>query len=203
MTSDHPRNTGPMRSSRRCGAKTRLGKPCNSPAVAGKFRCRMHGGAKGSGGGERTSQSPHDQPTSPKRRTATKLALRKPEVPEEAHPKYIFISDSIIISVPFKALIEGVDGLDILVVKCTEVAQKILELGLLVRGGVSVGNVWHDDTNIFGTGYIDAYETEKKAKHPRIVLSGAASAHWRQDGRFAPDLCLPDDGVDIIDILSR
>jgi uncharacterized protein YjcR len=49
MTSDHPRNTGPMRSSRRCGAKTRSGKPCNSPAVAGKFRCRMHGGAKGSG----------------------------------------------------------------------------------------------------------------------------------------------------------
>ena len=46
---NHPRNTGPMRSSRRCGAKTRSGKPCMAPAVSGKKRCRMHGGAPGSG----------------------------------------------------------------------------------------------------------------------------------------------------------
>ena len=45
----HPRNTGPMLSSRRCGAKTRSGRPCMSPAVQGKKRCRMHGGAPGSG----------------------------------------------------------------------------------------------------------------------------------------------------------
>jgi hypothetical protein len=49
MTGDHPRNTGPMLSSHRCGAKTRSGKPCMSPAVSGKKRCRMHGGAPGSG----------------------------------------------------------------------------------------------------------------------------------------------------------
>jgi hypothetical protein len=49
MISDHPRNTGPMLSSQRCGAKTRLGRPCRSPAVYGKKRCRMHGGAPGSG----------------------------------------------------------------------------------------------------------------------------------------------------------
>jgi glucans biosynthesis protein len=49
MAGDHPRNTGPMLDSRRCGAKSRSGKPCRSPAVAGKKRCRMHGGAAGSG----------------------------------------------------------------------------------------------------------------------------------------------------------
>jgi hypothetical protein len=49
MTGHHRRNTGPMRSSPRCGAKTRAGKPCASPAVTGKRRCRMHGGAPGSG----------------------------------------------------------------------------------------------------------------------------------------------------------
>jgi hypothetical protein len=49
MTGDYPRNTGPMLSSPRCGAKTRSGKPCMSPAVHGKKRCRMHGGAPGSG----------------------------------------------------------------------------------------------------------------------------------------------------------
>lgn len=45
----HPRNTGPMTASPRCGAKTRKGTPCRSPAFRGKKRCRMHGGAKGSG----------------------------------------------------------------------------------------------------------------------------------------------------------
>jgi uncharacterized protein YjcR len=49
MTGDHLRNTGPMLSSPRCGAKTRSGKPCMSPTVHGKKRCRMHGGAPGSG----------------------------------------------------------------------------------------------------------------------------------------------------------
>jgi hypothetical protein len=35
---------------RRCGAKTRAGHPCRQAAVRGRPRCRMHGGAKGSGG---------------------------------------------------------------------------------------------------------------------------------------------------------
>lgn len=32
-----------------CGAKTRSGNPCKTAPVSGKKRCRMHGGAKGSG----------------------------------------------------------------------------------------------------------------------------------------------------------
>jgi hypothetical protein len=47
--SDHISNTGPMLASRRCGAKTRCGGACRSPAVSGRKRCRMHGGAHGSG----------------------------------------------------------------------------------------------------------------------------------------------------------
>jgi uncharacterized protein YjcR len=47
--SHHLRNTAPMLASPRCGAKTRWGGACRSPAVHGKQRCRMHGGAKGSG----------------------------------------------------------------------------------------------------------------------------------------------------------
>jgi hypothetical protein len=47
--SDHARHTGPMQASLRCGAKTRSGGACRAPAVRGKRRCRMHGGAPGSG----------------------------------------------------------------------------------------------------------------------------------------------------------
>ena len=45
----HARNTGAMLASPRCGAKIRSGGLCRSPAVRGKRRCRMHGGAPGSG----------------------------------------------------------------------------------------------------------------------------------------------------------
>jgi uncharacterized protein YjcR len=47
--SHHLRNTRAMLASPRCGAKTRCGGACRSPAVRGKKRCRMHGGAQGSG----------------------------------------------------------------------------------------------------------------------------------------------------------
>ena len=39
----------PMNQAPRCHARTRRGTLCQSPAVTGRKRCRMHGGAKGSG----------------------------------------------------------------------------------------------------------------------------------------------------------
>jgi glucans biosynthesis protein len=52
------RNTRAMAASPRCGARTRGGLACRAPAVRGKLRCRMHGGALGSGapGGNRNAR---------------------------------------------------------------------------------------------------------------------------------------------------
>lgn len=47
--SDSIEQTGAMLASPRCGAKTRSGGACRAPAVSGRKRCRMHGGAPGSG----------------------------------------------------------------------------------------------------------------------------------------------------------
>src|SRR5262245_33127238 len=49
---------------RQCGARTKSGKPCRSPATK-KGRCRLHGGASGSGGppGERNGQYRHGERT--------------------------------------------------------------------------------------------------------------------------------------------
>ena len=44
----HP-DPSPMNRSPRCGARTRRGSPCRSPAVKGRIRCQMHGGTTGSG----------------------------------------------------------------------------------------------------------------------------------------------------------
>ena len=95
----------------------------------------------------------------------------------------------------------NVDGLDVVVIKCIEIAQKLLEMGFLVRGGISVGSVWHTDTNIFGSGYIDAYKTEQKARHPRIALSPKASEAWKAGYRIVPDLCLADADCECVDVL--
>jgi hypothetical protein len=47
--SGHAGKTGPMLASPRCGAKIRPGGSCRSPAVRGKRRCRLHGGAPETG----------------------------------------------------------------------------------------------------------------------------------------------------------
>ena len=51
----------PLRLAPRCLAKTRAGTPCKKAAATGKKRCRMHGGAKGSGAprGERNGSYRH------------------------------------------------------------------------------------------------------------------------------------------------
>jgi hypothetical protein len=50
-----------LRKAPRCGARTRSGEPCRAPAVRGRKRCRMHGGAEGSGApkGERNGNYKH------------------------------------------------------------------------------------------------------------------------------------------------
>jgi hypothetical protein len=44
-----PTDTTPVSQASRCGAKTRSGAPCKSAPVTSRRRCRMHGGADGSG----------------------------------------------------------------------------------------------------------------------------------------------------------
>ncbi len=58
---DVARRLANMAKPRRCGAKTRAGHPCRQAAVRDRIRCRMHGGAKGSGGprGDRNGNFKH------------------------------------------------------------------------------------------------------------------------------------------------
>jgi hypothetical protein len=123
-------------------------------------------------------------------------------VPNELKPKYIFISDSIILSAPLRHRHTNItDGLGIVVIKTIQIAQRIIELGHLVRGGISVGNVWHDERNIFGAGYVSAYHTEQVADHPRVLLSPAAAKVWQTSSRAEANLCIPDGRDLIVDIL--
>jgi hypothetical protein len=65
--------TTPVSQVNRCGAKTRSGAPCKSLPVTGRRRCRMHGGADGSGAppGSRNGNYKHG------RYTAEMVATRR------------------------------------------------------------------------------------------------------------------------------
>jgi hypothetical protein len=77
---DIDRRLANMAKAPRCGARTRTGRPCRQAAVKGRARCRMHGGAKGSGGpsGARNGNFKHGLWTRESKhlRSATRRKLR-------------------------------------------------------------------------------------------------------------------------------
>ena len=46
----------------------------------------------------------------------------------------------------------------------------ILQYGLFLRGGITIGKLSFNDDYIFGQGIIDAVELEETAKYPRIII---------------------------------
>jgi hypothetical protein len=72
-----PVETGSVSQPSQCGARTRSGAPCKSAPVTGRRRCRMHGGADGSGApkGERNGNYKHGRYTEEVR--ATRQWLRE------------------------------------------------------------------------------------------------------------------------------
>jgi hypothetical protein len=72
-----PGETGSMSQPSQCGARTRSGSPCKSAPVTGRRRCRMHGGADGSGAtkGEKNGNYKHGRYT--EELTATRRWLRE------------------------------------------------------------------------------------------------------------------------------
>ena len=73
----HPAETRSVSPYDRCGARTRSGEPCKSAPVTGRRRCRMHGGADGSGAptGARNGNFRHGRHT--KEVVATRRWLRE------------------------------------------------------------------------------------------------------------------------------
>jgi hypothetical protein len=102
-------------------------------------------------------------------------------VPATHVPKYLFVSGTVIVSTPADPM-----GARAAIVKSIQISQKALELGHLLRGAMVIGNAWHDDRNIFGTGWIEAfYAQEKDAIHPRIIVSTEISELLEPDIRDA------------------
>jgi hypothetical protein len=112
-------------------------------------------------------------------------------VPLELIPKHIYISDSIILSAPIESdEMTSYRGLSILIMRVIQINHILLSKGYLIRGGISVGQVWHTDSNIVGSAYQEAYQIETKTNVPRVELSQSAKEHWNRTESPANRMCL-------------
>lgn len=64
----------------------------------------------------------------------------------------------------------------------------LAENKILVRGGVTIGNVHFDATNVFGDGFVRAYELESNfAIYPRIIVDPSLISMAKIDARLLSD----------------
>jgi hypothetical protein len=96
-------------------------------------------------------------------------------------PAVSTFSDHIVISYPFEQISAG-NGFDesrtasyvfySFKSLLTEIARKALSIGLLIRGGATIGKLYHSGGVIFGEALVDAYQIESRTSvYPRVVLS--------------------------------
>ena len=78
--------------------------------------------------------------------------------------------------------------------RAAQIAQFALEVGLLVRGGLSIGPLYHHDGVVFGPSLVEAYKLESRtAQYPRVVVSPSIVRMF--PGNLPPSVLADSDGV--------
>ena len=81
--------------------------------------------------------------------------------------KVTTFSDSIIISYPANKE----DGLFLLLINIIHLQLELGALGIMIRGGIAIGGVYHDGRMVFGPAMNEAYMLEsRRAVYPRVVI---------------------------------
>jgi len=89
-------------------------------------------------------------------------------------PAITAFSDSIVLSFSSKSLNEYIKWNNCFITLMSIIQDFIHRLalhGILLRGGIAMGQLFHEDGVILGQGLIDAYELEQKAEYPRIMIA--------------------------------
>lgn len=98
---------------------------------------------------------------------------RNSAFPQDLKLKCLSCSDSFVISAPVSKE-SSYPALIAVSIKSIQITHALLDMGFLVRGAIAVGNAWHTDSNILGTGFQEAVEREKATNPPQIVLTESA-----------------------------
>ncbi len=83
---------------------------------------------------------------------------------------FLAVSDSLIITVPYTSPIATFGVIQM--IRYIQYTLLATEFRTIVRGYITIGDVYHKDGLLFGPGYSEAYEYESKIGYaPRVVLS--------------------------------
>lgn len=114
-------------------------------------------------------------------------------------------SDCIAISTP-----AGSPMLVNLVDTVIRVCRVLLSRGALTRGGISTGRLHHEESIVFGDGFIRAYHLERDvAKYPRLIVDPETMKMWStamSEAMFSGNrdmIIRDDDGVHLARISHR
>ena len=87
------------------------------------------------------------------------------EVPATTGFRFTQFSDCIVLSAD-----RTEDGLVAVATGCVGLVGGLMAEGVLLRGGIAVGNLLHTENALFGTGLLKAYSGDATGSPPRIVL---------------------------------
>ena len=109
-------------------------------------------------------------------------AKTRDDIYDEFLPKATMFSDSIVISQPITEL-----NYPLFIDLIAQLQYSLFTKGILIRGGISYGKLYHDENYLFGKGLIKAYLFESEyADYPRILVDNdlIEEIHRIVDARF-------------------
>jgi len=115
------------------------------------------------------------------------------EIKKKQKTRITTFSDNVVISQTMHRLSP------ILLIELGVIQIAALLDGILLRGGVTIGDIIHEEEVVFGPGLNRAYELESKvADKPRIVLDES----FLRELRITPNIIAEEDGLKFIDPFS-
>ena len=130
-------------------------------------------------------------------------SLVDPSVHTSLVPKFIYISDCIILSAPIATpRAPSYNGLNTVVMRAIQLSHEILNLGFILSGGIAVGKVWHSGNNIIGPAYVDAYKLQDSLVAPCIQLTATAAKLWAHTPNSASMMCLDHRSRKLVNIVD-
>jgi len=93
--------------------------------------------------------------------------------------RYSQFSDSVLLSAPRSEV-----GMVYLLMACSSISTALLKRGVLIRGGIVAGLIYHQADLMFGPAIADAYSADRNGDPPRITMTADFVADGRATGLF-------------------
>lgn len=113
-----------------------------------------------------------------------------------------YFSDSLVVTLPYDEA-EFNNKLFLIIRSTAYLISKLAMVNFFIRGGISIGKMFHEDNVFFGPAFLSAYDLEEKNAHyPRVVLSSELDSKLNNFSPPIPYLVKAQDGLTQIDLKS-